>query len=116
MDDSQRNMSLRKVDEDGPNQEVGSYENIRIKVGYSQRMQAYYVKLSDLADPDGSVFVVDRSEAGYLTLVHPNDFLSALHTALNDKGVYVDGNEQELAAVVSNLALQLLEKKRNEPA
>ena len=42
------------------------------------------------------------------------DFISDLYAALDAKGLYLDGNEEELARVVSNLTLELMERTRNE--
>jgi len=95
-------------------QEIGRYENIGVAVGYSRNIRAYYVKLSDLADGGESILLTDRSDAGYLRFVQPMDFVSALHSALDAKGMYLDGNEEELAGIVSNLTLQLVERIRNE--
>jgi hypothetical protein len=107
-------MSLRKVTEDKDGrQEIGQYGNIRIAVGYSRNIRAYYVKLSDLADGNETVLLTDRSDVGYLRFAHTMDFISTLHTALDAKGLYLDGNEEELAGVVSNLTLQLMEQIRN---
>lgn len=77
-------------------------------------MRGYYVKLSDIGDPNNSVFVINRSDAGYLSLIGTREFLSNLHRALDGKGLYIDGNEEELAKVVSDLTVQLMERKRNE--
>jgi hypothetical protein len=108
-------LSLRKLsEENNVHQEIGQYENIRIAVGYSRTIRAYYVKLSDPADGNESVLLTDRSDAGYLRFAQPMDFISALHAALDAKGMYLDGNEEELAGVVSNLTLQLIERMRNE--
>ena len=108
-------LSLRKLsEENNVHQEVGRYENIRVEVGYSRNIRAYYVKLSEPADGSESVLLTDRSDAGYLRFVQPMDFISALHAALDTKGMYLDGNEEELAGVVSNLTLQLIERIRNE--
>ena len=95
-------------------QEIGRYENIGVAVGYSRNIRAYYVKLSDLADGGESILLTDRSDAGYLRFVQPMDFVSALHSALDAKGMYLDGSEEELAGIVSNLTLQLVERIRNE--
>jgi len=115
IDPSRSQVSLRKLpEENNVHQEIGLYENIRIAVGYSRNIRAYYVKLSEPADGSESVLLTDRSEAGYLRFVQPMDFISALHGALDAKGMYVDGNEEELAKVVSNLTLQLIEHIRNE--
>ncbi len=108
-------MSLKSITEDEKlHPETGRYERIRIAVGYSPSMKAYYAKLADEVNPDASVFVIDRSDAGYLRFIVNKDFLSSLHSALDDKGMYVDGNEEELARVVSDLALKLMERIRNE--
>jgi hypothetical protein len=115
-------LSLRKLtDEDNgqEHQEIGKYEKIRVAVGYSRNMRAYYVKLSDLANGNESVLITDRSDIGGggwadLKFAHTADFISALHAALDAKGLYLDGNEEELASVVSNLTLQLMERIRNE--
>lgn len=77
-------------------------------------MKAYYAKMTDDVNPNASVFVIDRSDAGYLRFIATKDFLSSLHLALDSKGMYVDGNEEELAAVVSDLTLKLMERIRNE--
>jgi len=114
-DSSNSSLSLRKVtEENGVHQATGQYENIRIAVGYSRKIRAYYVKLSDLADGSESVLLTDRSDVGYLRFTQTIDFISALHAALDAKGLYLDGNEEELAKVVSNLTLQLMERIRNE--
>ena len=81
-------------------------------------MRAYYVKLSD---GNESVLLTDRSDVGAgawadLVFARTVDFISSLHAALDAKGLYLDGNEEELASVVSNLTLQLLERIRNQPA
>lgn len=94
-------------------QEIGQYEKIRIIVGYARNARAYYVKLSAIADDGESVLLTDRSDVGYLKFAHAMDFTSALHAALDAKGIYFDGNEEELASVVSNLTLQLMERIRN---
>jgi len=108
-------LSLRKVtEENNVHQETGQYESIRIVVGYSRNIRAYYVKLSDVADGSESVLLTDRSDVGYLKFVQTVDFISALHAALDAKGMYLDGNEEELASTVSNLTLQLIERIRNE--
>lgn len=108
-------VSLRRVtEESNAHQETGQYENIRIAVGYSRKTRAYYVKLSDVADGSESVLLTDRSDVGYLRFAQTVDFISALHAALDAKGMYLDGNEEELASVVSNLTLQLIERIRNE--
>jgi len=114
-DSSNPTLSLRKVtEENNAHQEIGQYEHIRIAVGYSRNIRAYYVKLSDLADDDESVLLTDRSDVGYLKFATTMYFISALHAALDAKGMYLDGNEEELAGVVSNLTLQLMERIRNE--
>ena len=114
-DSSNPNLSLRKLSEEkNVHQEIGQYENIRIAVGYSPNIRGYYVKLSEPADGSESVLLADRSDAGYLRFVQPMDFISALHGALDAKGMYLDGNEEELARVVSNLTLQLVDRIRNE--
>ena len=77
-------------------------------------MRAYYVKLSDLVNGSESVLLTDRSDVGYLRFAQTTDFISALHAALDAKGMYLDGNEEELAGVVSNLTLQLMERIRNK--
>lgn len=102
------------TEENNVHQEIGQYENIRIAVGYSRNIRAYYVKLSDLADDNESVLLTDRSDVGYLRFASTTDFISTLHAALDAKGLYLDGNEEELAGVVSNLTLQLMERIRNE--
>ncbi len=108
-------MSLRSITEDEKlSPEIGRYEKIRIAVGYSPSMRAYYVKLSDIVDPNTSAFVIDRSDTAYLRFIATNDFLSSLHVALDSKGMYVDGNEEELVRVVSDLTLKLMERKRHE--
>jgi hypothetical protein len=99
------------VEDRNGHQEIGQYSNVQIAVGYSRSMHGYYVKLSD---SDESVLLTDRSDAGYLKFAHPVDFISALHTALDAKGLYLEGNEEELASIVSNLTLQLMERIRNE--
>lgn len=115
IDSSNRSLSLRRVtEENNVRQEIGQYENVRIAVGYSRNMRAYYVKLSDVADGSESVLLTDRSDVGYLRFATNVDFLSALHGALDARGMYLDGNEEELAKVVSNLTLQLVERIRNE--
>ena len=113
-DSSRNQVSLRKLPEENNVQEIGHYENIRVAVGYSPNIRAYYVKLSEPADGSESVLMTDRSDAGYLRFVQPMDFISALHAALDAKGMYLDGNEEELAGIVSNLTLQLIERIRNE--
>ena len=102
------------TEENNVHQETGQYESIRIVVGYSRNIRAYYVKLSDVADGSESVLLTDRSDVGYLKFVQTVDFISALHAALDAKGMYLDGNEEELASTVSNLTLQLIERIRNE--
>ena len=102
------------AEESNAHQETGQYENIRIAVGYSRNTRAYYVKLSDVADGSESVLLTDRSDVGYLRFAQSVDFISALHAALDAKGLYLDGNEEGLASVVSNLTLQLMERIRNE--
>jgi hypothetical protein len=102
------------TEENSVHKEIGQYENIRVAVGYSRDIRAYYVKLSDLADGSESVLLTDRSDVGYLRFAQTIDFISALHAALDAKGMYLDGNEEELARVVSNLTLQLVERIRNE--
>jgi hypothetical protein len=115
IDSSIPSLSLRKLtEEDNGHQEIGQYENIRITVGYFRNIRAYYVKLSDIANGNESVLLTDRSDVGYLRFAHTVDFISALHAALDAKGMYLDGNEEELAGVVSNLTLQLMERIRNE--
>jgi hypothetical protein len=112
---SNPNLSLRRVtEENNVHQETGQYENIRIAVGYSRNIRGYYVKLSDIADGSESVLLTDRSDVGYLRFAQPLDFISAMHATLDAKGMYLDGNEEELAGVVSNLTLQLIERIRNE--
>lgn len=108
-------MSLRKVtdDKDG-HQEIGRYENIRITVGYSRSIRAFYVKLTDCADGVESVLLTDRSSSFNLRYARASDFISDLHATLDAKGLYLDGTEEELAAVVFNLTLQLMERIRNE--
>ena len=69
--------------------------------------------LFDATDGE-SILLTDRSDAGYLRFIQSADFISALHTALDSKGVYLDGSEEELARIVSNLTLQLMEQIRNE--
>ena len=101
-------------EENNVHQEIGRYENIRIAVGYSRKIGGYYLTLSDLADGSESVLLTDRSDVGYLRFAQPVDFLSALHAALDAKGMYLDGKEEELAGAVSNLTLQLIERIRNE--
>jgi len=122
VDYSNPSLSLRKVSEENNgeqlHQETGQYGNIKIAVGYSQKMRAYYVKLSD---GNESVLLTDRSDVGAgawadLVFARTVDFISSLHAALDAKGLYLDGNEEELASVVSNLTLQLLERIRNQPA
>jgi hypothetical protein len=107
------------TEEDNVHQEIGQYENIKVAVGYSRNMRAYYVKLSDLANANESVLLTDRSDVGGggwadLRFTHTMDFISGLHAALDAKSLYFDGNEEELASVVSNLTLQLMERIRNE--
>ena len=115
IDSSNLGLSLRKLSEEkNVHQEMGQYENTKIAVGYSRNIRAYFVKLSEPADGSESVLLTDRSDAGYLRFVQPMDFISALHAALDTKGMYLDGNEEELAGVVSNLTLQLIERIRNE--
>jgi len=115
VDSSNPSLSLRRVtEENSVHKEIGQYENIRVAVGYSRDIRAYYVKLSDLADGSESVLLTDRSDVGYLRFAQTIDFISALHAALDAKGMYLDGNEEELARVVSNLTLQLVERIRNE--
>jgi hypothetical protein len=110
-------LSLRRVtEENNAHQETGRYENVTIAVGYSRNMSAYYVRLADVADGNESVLLTDRSDVGYLRFVQNVDFISALHAALDAKGMYLDGNEEELARVVSNLTLQLIERMRNKEA
>lgn len=77
-------------------------------------MRGYYARLSDLDDPSDPVFVINRSDAGYLAFIQTDEFLSALHRSLDSRGMYVEGDEQELAKIVSDLTLQLMEKRRNE--
>ena len=114
-DSSNPSLSLRKLSEEkNVHQEIGQYENVRIEVGYSRNISAYFVKLSEPADGSESVLLTDRSDAGYLRFVQPIDLISALHGALDAKGMYLDGNEEELARVVSTLTLQLIEHIRNE--
>ena len=108
-------MSLRSVaDDEKPNAEIGRYGNVKIAVGYSASMRGYYVKLSDIGDPNNSVFVINRSDAGYLSFIGASEFLSNSHRALDSKGMYIDGNEEELATIVCDLTVQLMERKRNE--
>jgi len=115
IDSSNPSLSLRRVtEENSVHQEIGQYENVRIAVGYSRNIRGYYVKLSDIADGGEFVLVTDRSDVGYLRFAHTLDFISALHAALDAKGMYLDGNEEELARVVSNMTLQLIERIRNE--
>ena len=102
------------TEEDNVHQEIGQYRNIRVTVGYSRNIHAYYVKLSDYTNGNESVLLTDRSDVGYLKFAHTTDFISALHLALDARGLYLDGNEDELASVVSNLTLQLMERIRNE--
>jgi len=112
---SNPSLSLRRVtEENSVHRETGQYENVRIVVGYSRDIRAYYVKLSDVGDGSEFVLVTDRSDVGYLRFAHTVDFISALHAAMDAKGMYLDGNEEELARVVSNLTLQLIERIRNE--
>jgi hypothetical protein len=95
-------------------EELGQYDDIKIAVGYARRIQAYYVKLTDTANSGESVLIIDRSDGGYLRFVQTTDFLASLHAGLDAKGLYLDGNEEKLASVVSNLTLQLMERIRNE--
>lgn len=108
-------LSLRKVveDKDG-HQEIGQYGNVRVVVGYSRSIHGYYVKLSDLANGGESVLLTDRSDEGYLRFADKMEFVSALHPALDARGLYLEGSEEELAGVVANLTLQLMERLRNE--
>jgi hypothetical protein len=121
VDSSNPRLSLRKLTEEDFGQrheEIGQYENIRVAVGYSRNMRAYYVKLSDRANGNEPVLLTDRSDIGGggwdLKFAHTVDFISALHAALDAKGLYLDGNEEELANVVYSLTLQLMERIRNE--
>ena len=108
-------MSLRSITEDEkPYPEIGKYENLRIAVGYSRSIRGYYVKLSDIADPSSLVLVIDRSDAAYLRFMSSSEFLSSLHEALDRKDMYIDGDEEELTKIVSDLTLKLMERKRNE--
>lgn len=105
-------MSLKPISEkEILEPEVGRYDRIKIAVGYSEKIQAYYVKLSD-ADHGTSVFVTERSDVGYLKLATAKEFLASLHIVLDSSGVFVDGDEEQLAKVVSDLVLQLMERKR----
>lgn len=72
------------------------------------------MKLSDIGDSNNSVLVINRSDAGYLGFIGANEFLSNLHRSLDSKGLYIDGNEEELAKIVCDLTVQLMERKRNE--
>jgi hypothetical protein len=115
IESSNPSLSLRKVtEENSVHREIGQYENIRIAVGYSHKIRAYYVELSDIANGNDPILLTDRSDVGYLRFATTMDFLSALHAALDAKGMYLDGNEEELASVVSNLTLQLVDRIRNE--
>jgi hypothetical protein len=122
VDSSNSSLSLRKVTEEvnsQQHQEIGQYGNIRVAVGFSRNMRAYYVNLSDRANGNESVLLTDRSDVGAggwadLRFAHKLDFISDLHAALDAKGLYLEGNEEELASVVVNLTLQLLERIRNE--
>ena len=76
-------------------QEIGQYGNIKITVGYSSIIRGYYVKLYDPTAYDESVLLTDRSDSGYLRFADKMDFVSALHVALDAKGLYLDGNEEE---------------------
>jgi hypothetical protein len=108
-------LSLRNIEEEEESSaEVGNYDNLKIAVGYSPNMRGYYVKVSDIAKPGRSVFVINRSESGYLAFIGAAEFLSSLHRAMDNKGMYLEGNELELAKVVSDLTVQLMERKRNE--
>ena len=108
-------LSLRNISEDEkPPPEIGRYGNLKIAVGYSQNMHGYYVKVSDIANSGNSVFVINRSDSGYLAFIGPAEFLSSLHRVMDSRGMYIEGNEQELAKVVSDLTVQLMERKRNE--
>ena len=77
-------------------------------------MHAYYVKLTDRSDSVEPVLLTDRSDSYNLKFTRPLEFISALHTTLDAKGLYFEGNEEELAGVISSLALQLVERIRNE--
>ena len=108
-------MSLRSISEDEkPNPEIGKFGNVKVAVGYSVGMRGYYVKLSDIGHSNNSVFVMNRSDAGYLGFIGAMEFLSNLHRSLDSKGLYIDGNEDELAKIVCDLTVQLIERKRNE--
>ena len=110
-----RQLSLRSIDEEEEaSAEIGKYDNLKIAVGYSPNMQGYYVKISDIMKPGKSVSVINRSGSGYLAFIGAAEFLASLHRAMDNKGMYIEGNEQELAKVVSDLTLQLMERKRNE--
>lgn len=108
-------MSFKKIyEENSVAPELGQYEKIKIRVGYSSHTNAYYANLTDTSNPDISFFVVDRSDMGWSRFTVAGDFLSSLHSVLDKEGMYVDGNEEELAAVISDLMFKYLERKRNE--
>jgi hypothetical protein len=107
-------MSLKPIAEGEVLQpEVGRYDRIKVAVGYSKKMRAYYVRLSDVADQHNAVFVTEKSDAGYLKLASAKEFLASLHIVLDCNGMYLDGDEEELAKVVADLVLQLMERLKN---
>lgn len=108
-------MTLRNItEEEKPPPEVGRCGNLRVAVGYSEGMKGYYVRISNVTDSGNSVFVLNRSESGYLAFIGAAEFLTSLHRALDTHGMYLEGDEQDLAKVVSDLTVQLMEKRRNE--
>ncbi len=56
-------MSLRHISEEEKTPpEIGKCGN-RVAEGYSQKMRGYYAKVSDVADRENAVFVINRSES-----------------------------------------------------